>query len=119
MTVGIPPSMPFGSGAPSSRSKGGSIASATESPRRWRDRPRWLRLSVSVVVFVAAATLVAIPWWGPRALSRLDFFRVRTIEFQGVRFTKAPELVRRLGVDTTQSVGNRSIRWQRASARTQ
>lgn len=105
MTVGIPPSMPFGSGAPVSRKDGLSNATAKVSSRpRWNERPRWQRLSVYSLLFVVAATLVAIPWWGPRALSRLDFFRVRRVEFQGVRFAKAPELVQRLKVDTTQSV---------------
>ena len=105
MTVGIPPSMPMASGAPASRKEGPSNATANvSSRRRWAERPRWQRLSVYGVAFVLSAALVAIPWWAPRALSRLDFFRVRKIEFQGVRFAKAPELVERLGVDTTQSV---------------
>jgi len=105
MTVGIPPSMPFGSGAPVSRKEGISNATAKTSSRpRWNERPRWQRVVVYALAFALAATLVAIPWWAPRALSRLDFFRVRRVEFQGVRFAKAPELVQRLKVDTTQSV---------------
>src|SRR5262245_46288742 len=103
MTVSIPPSMPIGSGAPASRKDAATNAPPKSKPR-WRERPRWQRWSVFALGIVVAATLVAVPWWGPRALSRLDFFRVRRVEFQGVRFAKAPELVERLNVDTTQSV---------------
>ncbi len=96
--------MPFGSDTSSPRAKGAASPASPVPQRRWRDRPRWQRLTVAVLLVAASGALVATPWWGPRALSRLDFFRVRTIEFQGVRFAKAPELVQRLGVDTMQSV---------------
>ena len=105
MTVGIPPSMPFGSGAPVSRKEAMSNATTGRSfRRRWAERPRWQRWSVYGLAVAVASTVVTTPWWGPRALSRLDFFRVRRVEFQGVRFAKTPELVERLRVDTTQSV---------------
>jgi cell division protein FtsQ len=112
MTAGMPSSMPFDE--PSSGSRGrasrrektsaGDDAPPADGVRHWRDRPRWLRLLVSLSVISAAMAMVASPWWGPRALSRLDFFHVRTVELQGLRYAKAPELVRALAVDTTESV---------------
>jgi cell division protein FtsQ len=53
---------------------------------------------------LAASATVTGPWWGPPALATLDFFHVRTVEFDGVRFAKTAELMQRLNVDTTQSV---------------
>ena len=67
-------------------------------------RPRWQRMVRVCAALVVAAGIVASPWWGPRALAQFDFFHVRRIEFQGVRYAKAADLVRALGVDTTQSV---------------
>ncbi len=68
---------------------------------------RWTRVRriVGAVALagIAGAT-VGAPWWGPRALARLDYFHVRRIEFDGIRYTKAPELIEALQVDTTQSV---------------
>ena len=99
--------MPFEADAPAAHRRKKSGAPSNDAPAgttAWRDRPRWLRLSVSLSVIVASLALVASPWWGPRALSRLDFFHVRTIEFDGVRFAKSAELLQRLRVDTTQSV---------------
>lgn len=107
MTVGVSPSRPVDAEGPSRKPARGSSASSDGGDadgRRWRDRPRWQRWLVSLLLFAAATTLVATPWWGPKALSRLDYFHVRTITFDGVRFAKASELVSRLKVDTTQSV---------------
>ncbi len=62
--------------------------------------PRW-RLALAAFVLVV---LLAMPLWGPRALSHLDFFRVRKVEIIGVRYTDPDELLARLHVDTTRSV---------------
>ncbi len=67
-------------------------------------RPRWLRAVRMFVALLLAVSVVGSPWWGPRALAQLDFFHVRRIEFEGVRYAKAGELVRAMGIDTTQSV---------------
>lgn len=63
-------------------------------------RPAW-RLGVGVLLVIA---LLAMPFWGPRTLSTLDFFRVRKVEILGVRYTPPAELLERLAVDTTASV---------------
>ncbi len=61
----------------------------------------WLwRMSLGAL----ALALVSTPWWGPRALSTLDFFHVRKIEFDGVRYANPSELVALLALDTTASV---------------
>jgi cell division protein FtsQ len=62
--------------------------------------PRW-RLALGGFVL---AVLLASPLWGPRALSRLAFFRVRKVELLGARYTPPAELLARLAVDTTRSV---------------
>jgi cell division protein FtsQ len=77
------------------RSKTGKDTSA---PREWR---RWLtRAGLGAL----AAAVVLTPWWGPRALATLDFFHVRKIEFDGVRYANPSELVALLALDTMASV---------------
>ena len=61
---------------------------------------RW-RLALGAVLVVV---LLASPFWGPRALAKLDFFRVRKVEVLGLRYTPPGEILARLGVDTTRSV---------------
>ncbi len=56
------------------------------------------------VAGVAVVVLLASPFWGPRVLSRLDFFRVRKVEVLGLRYTPPGEVLDRLHVDTTHSV---------------
>jgi cell division protein FtsQ len=47
---------------------------------------------------------MASPFWGPRLLATLDFFRVRKIEVLGLRYTPPAEVLTRLRMDTTHSV---------------
>jgi cell division protein FtsQ len=61
---------------------------------------RW-RLAFGAFVMVV---LLATPLWGPRALARLAFFRVRKVEILGVRYADPTELLARLHVDTSRSV---------------
>lgn len=61
---------------------------------------RW-RLASGAIVLVV---LLAMPLWGPRALARLAFFRVRKVEILGVRYADPAELLARLNVDTSRSV---------------
>jgi cell division protein FtsQ len=53
---------------------------------------------------VLVVALMASPFWGPRLLATLDFFRVRKIEVLGLRYTPPAEVLARLRVDTTHSV---------------
>lgn len=78
-------------------------ASPRESAPRAK-RPVWLRALRLLAALCVALLVIGSPWWGPRALAQLDFFHVRRVEFEGVRYAKAGELVRALRVDTTQSV---------------
>ena len=71
---------------------------SSSPPREWRV---WFtRASLGAL----ALALVFLPWWGPRALSTLDFFHVRKIEFDGVRYADPSELVALLALDTMASV---------------
>ncbi|MEO7359983.1 MAG: FtsQ-type POTRA domain-containing protein [Gemmatimonadaceae bacterium] len=73
---------------------------ATKPP----ERPRWLRWMLRVLFLVVAGAVVSTPWWGPQSLARLDYFRVRRVEFDGVRFVNPSELVAKLALDTTSSI---------------
>ena len=68
------------------------------------ERPRWWRLLRLLLVTLAVAGTAATPWWGPRALSTLEFFHVRRIVFEGMRYTPRAEAIALLKVDTLQSV---------------
>ncbi|MBA2685344.1 MAG: FtsQ-type POTRA domain-containing protein [Gemmatimonadaceae bacterium] len=61
---------------------------------------RWRAAGVAAVIVV----LIATPWWGPRALSHLDFFRVRHVEVSGQRYLPPEDVLKRLRVDTTTNV---------------
>jgi len=61
---------------------------------------RWRAVGIAAAVLV----LLAAPWWGPRVLSHLSFFRVRNVEVSGLRYLAPDDVVRRLRVDTTTSV---------------
>jgi len=62
------------------------------------------RVLFAVSLVVAAVALFTTQWWGPLALSRLDYFHVRRVEIDGLQYTKTAELMRLIHVDTTQSV---------------
>jgi cell division protein FtsQ len=58
-----------------------------------------------VALLVAGVlALVTSPFWGPRALGHLAFFRVRRVEILGARYTPPAELLERLRVDTPRRV---------------
>jgi cell division protein FtsQ len=62
--------------------------------RRWR------------VAFISAGVLVlaTAPWWGPRLLAEMSFFRLRRVQVVGARYVPADSIVTLLGVDTTRSI---------------
>lgn len=67
-------------------------------------RPRWQRLARLALFGGLALAVLGAPWWGPPALSTFDFFHVRKVEFDGVRYTDAGELMPLLALDTLASV---------------
>lgn len=67
-------------------------------PQRGRRRAK--RLGVLAVVLV----VLAAPWWGRAALSRLDFFRMRRVEIEGLRYLAPADVASRMKVDTTLSI---------------
>ena len=67
-------------------------------PQRGRRRAKRLGMLAVVLVVLAA------PWWGRAALSRLDFFRMRRVEIEGLRYLAPADVASRMKVDTTQSI---------------
>ena len=74
------------------------------TPEAPRARKRWHTVLGATVMLAVAGAAIGGPWWVPRALARLAFFRVRRIEIDGARYAPPSELVARLRVDTTWSV---------------
>ena len=67
-------------------------------------RPRWLRRLRAIAGLAVLGGVAATPWWGPRALARLDFFHVRRVEIDGARYLPPSDVVARLRIDTATSV---------------
>ncbi len=67
-------------------------------------RPTWLRWLRAFGFLLSVGMVVGAPWWGPKALARLDYFHARRVVFEGVRYARPTELLTRLKVDTLQSV---------------
>lgn len=105
MTVTMPPiESATSSGTRRSAGRRESAPAIETPPKSWRERPKWQRRLAALLVVAAAGLVMSGAWWLPRVLSHLDFFHVRTIDFNGVRFANTDELLRRLRVDTAQSV---------------
>ncbi|MEX2182009.1 MAG: FtsQ-type POTRA domain-containing protein [Gemmatimonadaceae bacterium] len=66
--------------------------------------PPWRRRLRRVTRVTLALLLLASPWWGRALLREMDFFRVRRVELEGVRYAAPDEIVSRLRVDTTTSI---------------
>jgi cell division protein FtsQ len=94
----IPPDGPDALDAPPPARRASGAGAAADRWDRWR---RWLTRSG---LAGAALLVLTASWWGPPMLSRFDFFHVRRIEFEGVRYSEPPELLARLAVDTLASV---------------
>jgi cell division protein FtsQ len=71
---------------------------AAQPSSKWKQRFRLAGLTL------LTGALVASPWWGPKALSRLSFFRLQRVEVHGLRYLPESELLATLGVDTTHSL---------------
>ncbi len=66
--------------------------------------PPWKRRLRTLFRLSLLAVVLSSPWWGRAGLRAMDFFRVRRVELQGVRYATPDEIVSRLRVDTTASV---------------
>lgn len=65
-------------------------------------RGRWRRrLALGLV---AVAVIATLPWWGPRILAEMAFFRLRRVQVVGARYVPADTIVALLAVDTTRSL---------------
>lgn len=62
---------------------------------------RWRRLAL---VAGGIAVIATTPWWGPRLLAEMSFFRLRRVQVVGARYLRADSIVALLGVDTTRSI---------------
>jgi cell division protein FtsQ len=62
--------------------------------------PRWKL----VLWGIGAVVAVSSPLWGPPALSRLDFFRLRNVRIEGLKYLTAKDILDVLKVDTTMSI---------------
>ena len=70
-------------------------------PRATSRAPRRLRRVGALIVVLLVASS---PWWGRAALSRLEFFRLRRIEIEGLRYLAPADVAARMKVDTSQSI---------------
>lgn len=66
--------------------------------------PKWRRIlrRISRITFLLA--VVSSPFWGRALLRSMDFFRVRRVEIEGLRYASPDAIVSRLRVDTLASV---------------
>ena len=82
----------------------------TPPPRRERPRrtvappARGRRRAKLVGALAVALVVLAAPWWGRAALSHLDFFRMRRVEIEGLRYLAPADVATRMQVDTTLSI---------------
>ena len=57
-----------------------------------------------MLFLIAAGAVASTPWWGPQTLAKLEYFRVRKVEFDGVRYVNPSELIAKLALDSTASI---------------
>ena len=73
----------------------------SDGGRGERRTPRWRRLAL---IGGGLALVGTAPWWGPRVLGEMAFFRLRRVQVVGARYVRADSIVALLGVDTTRSI---------------
>lgn len=61
---------------------------------------RWRTVGIAAAVLA----LIATPWWAPKLLSHLSFFRVRHVQVEGYRYLQPDDVLKRLRIDSTTSV---------------
>jgi len=73
----------------------------SDGGREERRTPRWRRLAL---IGGGLALVGTAPWWGPRLLGEMAFFRLRRVQVVGARYVRADSIVALLEVDTTRSI---------------
>lgn len=73
----------------------------SEPERQERGGRGWRRLALLAGGILILAT---VPWWGPRLLAEMSFFRLRRVQVVGARYIQADSIVSLLRVDTTRSI---------------
>ena len=66
--------------------------------------PKWRRVLRRITRITILLAVVSSPFWGRALLRSMDFFRVRRVEIEGLRYATPDEIVSRLRVDTLASV---------------
>jgi cell division protein FtsQ len=73
----------------------------SEPEQQQRAGRRWPRIALLAGGILIVAT---VPWWGPRILAEMSFFRLRRVQVVGARYVDADSIVTLLRVDTTRSI---------------
>lgn len=66
--------------------------------------PKWRRVLRRLSRITILLAVVSSPFWGRYVLRSMDFFRVRRVEIEGLRYAAPDAIVSRLRVDTLASV---------------
>lgn len=67
-------------------------------------RPRLLSLRTLLLAALLGVVVFSAPFWGPRLMRRMTFFRVRRVEILGAHYVAPGDILSRLHVDTTASI---------------
>lgn len=79
-------------------------ARAPNGPATAPELPKWRRALRRISRITILLAVVSSPFWGRALLRSMDFFRVRRVEIEGLRYATPDEIVSRLRVDTLASV---------------
>lgn len=79
-------------------------ARAPNGPATAPELPKWRRVLRRISRITILLAVVSSPFWGRALLRSMDFFRVRRVEIEGLRYATPDEIVSRLRVDTLASV---------------
>lgn len=66
--------------------------------------PKWRRVLRRITRITILLAVVSSPFWGRALLQSMDFFRVRRVEIEGLRYATPDAIVSRLSVDTLASI---------------
>ncbi len=79
-------------------------ARVPQGPANAAELPKWRRVLQRLTRITFLLAVVSSPFWGRAVLRSMDFFRVRRVEIEGLRYAAPDEIVSRLRVDTLASV---------------